>query len=174
MLLRRKSATEAATQIASNRRLQALNQCKLRRCGAIGYAGKNASQMRLRRAKPPVSPPLVWDSFAPIRPRRGRVQLAQSARTHRPATKNARAPRGFHSSLTFFRARAPVVARRRKRVSLAFSPAARPSHPRGRTAILPTQSDGNESAPVLCGFGSARIRSGARAGSTRAISPNAS
>ena len=38
MLLRRKSATEAATQIASNRRLQALNQCKLRRCGAIGYS----------------------------------------------------------------------------------------------------------------------------------------
>ncbi len=33
------------------------------------------------------------------------------------------------------------MARRHKRVSLAFSPAARPSHPRGRPAILPTQSD---------------------------------
>ena len=48
------------------------------------FSADSSSQMRLRRAKPPVSPPLVWDSFAPIRPRRGRIGACPRKRIRAP------------------------------------------------------------------------------------------
>ena len=109
---------------------------KRRTAGAVGTGGFQRFQRHPRLS--------VYSSLRKNWSRQGfgEPESAWPRGTRMPASgagaENAK-PLGLRrlTILLLFRARPPVVARRQSRVSLGFSPAARPKHPRGRPAILP-------------------------------------